>query len=206
MKIICVGMNYAEHNRELRAEPDATGNPVIFMKPSSAYLQNRRPFFLPDFSERVDYEAELVFRVSRLGKSIASKFAMRYVDAVTVGIDFTARDMQERFRKEGLPWDLCKGFDSSAVVGDFKPLSELDKDAGQLSFRLDIDGKTVQYGHAEDMIFPLERIIEYVSSFCTLKTGDLIYTGTPVGVGPVSIGQHLEGWLEDEKVLDFHIR
>lgn len=199
-------MNYAEHNKELDTAFFKQENPVIFMKPSSAYQRNGRPFFVPSFSNQVDYEAELVFRVSRLGKSIGSRFALRYVDAVTVGIDFTARDMQRRCMAEGLPWDLCKGFDSSAVTGDFIPLEELGTEPGKLHFRLDIDGQTVQDGHAEDMIFPLERIIEYVSGFCTLKTGDLIYTGTPKGVGPVHPGQHLQGWLEDRKVLDFHIR
>lgn len=206
MKIICVGMNYRLHNKELGETLLEQENPVIFMKPDSSLLRNRRPFFLPDFSERIEYETELVVRISRLGKSIEAKFADRYWDAVTLGIDFTARDLQQEYRAKGLPWELCKGFDSSAVVGDWIEKENLAKDLQELNFRLDIDGKTVQQGYTGDMIFSVGKIIEYVSSFCTLKTGDLIFTGTPVGVGPVHIGEHLQGYLEDKNVLDFHIR
>ena len=206
MKIICVGMNYRLHNKELGETLLEQENPVIFMKPDSSLLRNRRPFFLPDFSERIEYETELVVRISRLGKSIEAKFADRYWDAVTLGIDFTARDLQQEYRAKGLPWELCKGFDSSAVVGDWIEKENLVKDLQELNFRLDIDGKTVQQGYTGDMIFSVGKIIEYVSSFCTLKTGDLIFTGTPVGVGPVHIGEHLQGYLEDKNVLDFHIR
>ncbi|MBO7246972.1 MAG: fumarylacetoacetate hydrolase family protein [Bacteroidaceae bacterium] len=206
MKIICVGMNYRLHNKELGETLLEQENPVIFMKPDSSLLRNRRPFFLPDFSERIEYETELVVRISRLGKSIEAKFADRYWDAVTLGIDFTARDLQQEYRAKGLPWELCKGFDSSAVVGDWIEKENLAKDLQELNFRLDIDGKTVQQGYTGDMIFSVGKIIEYVSSFCTLKTGDLIFTGTPVGVGPVHIGEHLQGFLEEKNVLDFHIR
>lgn len=206
MKIICVGMNYAEHNKELDKDFVSNANPVIFMKPDSALLKNRRPFFLPQSMGRVDYETELVVRINKLGKSISEKFASRYIDAVTLGVDFTARDMQNDARAKGLPWDLCKGFDNSAVIGDWVPIEKLGKDLQDLNFRLDIDGKTVQVGYTGDMIFRVSRIIEYVSSFCTMKTGDMIFTGTPVGVGPVSIDQHLQGYLEGENVIDFHIR
>lgn len=199
-------MNYRLHNKELGETLLEQENPVIFMKPDSSLLRNRRPFFLPDFSERIEYETELVVRVSRLGKSIEAKFADRYWDAVTLGIDFTARDLQNQYRSKGLPWELCKGFDSSAVVGDWIEKEALEKELQDLNFRLDIDGKTVQQGYTGDMIFSVAAIIEYVSSFCTLKTGDLIFTGTPVGVGPVYIGEHLQGYLEDKNVLDFHIR
>jgi 2-keto-4-pentenoate hydratase/2-oxohepta-3-ene-1,7-dioic acid hydratase in catechol pathway len=199
-------MNYRLHNKELGETLLEQENPVIFMKPDSSMLRNRRPFFLPDFSERIEYETELVVRISRLGKSIEAKFADRYWDAVTLGIDFTARDLQNQYRSKGLPWELCKGFDSSAVVGDWIEKEALEKELQDLNFRLDIDGKTVQQGYTGDMIFSVARIIEYVSSFCTLKTGDLIFTGTPVGVGPVHIGEHLQGYLEDKNVLDFHIR
>lgn len=199
-------MNYRLHNKELGETLLEQENPVIFMKPDSSLLRNRRPFFLPDFSERIEYETELVVRISRLGKSIEAKFADRYWDAVTLGIDFTARDLQNQYRSKGLPWELCKGFDSSAVVGDWIEKEALEKELQDLNFRLDIDGKTVQQGYAGDMIFSVAAIIEYVSSFCTLKTGDLIFTGTPVGVGPVHIGEHLQGYLEDKNVLDFHIR
>ena len=206
MKIIAVGMNYAEHNKELDGTlVSVPENPVIFMKPDSALLKDGKPFFIPDWAEQFDYETELVVRINRLGKCIAPRFAHRYYDAFTVGIDFTARDLQRKFREKGFPWELCKGFDQSAVVGDWIPKEQI-ADLQDLHFNLDIDGKTVQQGHTADMIFPVARIIEYVSSFCTLKTGDLIYTGTPVGVGPVSIGQHLQGYLEGKNVLDFHIR
>ncbi len=205
MKIICVGMNYSKHNKELGETLLKPDSPVIFMKPDSSILRNHRPFFLPDNLGRIDYEAEVVVRISRLGKSIAAKFADRYWDSVTLGIDFTARDMQTDFRSKGLPWELCKGFDGSAVIGDWIPREEAG-DIENLRFNLDIDGKTVQEGCTADMIFPAARIIEYVSSFFTLKTGDLIFTGTPAGVGPVSVGQHLQGFLEGKNVLDFHVR
>ena len=204
MKIIAIGMNYAEHNKELNNTllPE---KPVIFMKPDSAILKDGKPFFIPEFTNRVDYETELVVRICRLGKHIAPRFAHRYYDAVTVGIDFTARDLQKDFRSKGLPWELCKGFDDSAVLGNFVPLDKV-RDIQDLHFHLDIDGQTVQRGHTADMLFKVDEIIAYVSQFCTLKIGDLLFTGTPVGVGPVSVGQHLQGYLEGEKVLDFHVR
>ncbi len=205
MKIIAVGMNYALHNRELGHE-QANKEPVIFLKPDSALLKDGKPFFLPDFSDELHYETEVVVRICRLGKCIAPRFAHRYYDAVTVGIDFTARDMQRRFREAGHPWELCKGFDGSAVIGRFVPLDEVGGDVQRLDFRLDIDGRTVQQGCTADMLFGVDDIIAYVSRFMTLKIGDLLYTGTPAGVGPVSVGQHLQGYLGDEKLLDFHIR
>lgn len=205
MKIICASMNYIMHNKELGESLIERKDPVIFMKPDSSILRNRRPFFLPGDWGRIEYETVLVVRISRLGKSIEARFADRYWDAVTVGIDFTAREMQERFRREGLPWELCKGFDQSAVVGDWVEKEKIGS-LQDLHFNLDIDGNTVQAGYTGDMINPVARIIEYVSSFCTLKTGDLIFTGTPAGVGPVRIGQHLQGYLEGENVLDFHVR
>lgn len=198
-------MNYIMHNKELGESLIERKDPVIFMKPDSSILRNRRPFFLPGDWGRIEYETVLVVRISRLGKSIEARFADRYWDAVTVGIDFTAREMQERFRREGLPWELCKGFDQSAVVGDWVEKEKIGS-LQDLHFNLDIDGNTVQTGYTGDMINPVARIIEYVSSFCTLKTGDLIFTGTPAGVGPVRIGQHLQGYLEGENVLDFHVR
>ena len=203
MKIIAVGMNYVAHCHELHADENLPEEPVIFMKPDSALLKDSKPFFIPDFSQQVDYETELVVRINRLGKNIAPRFASRYYDAVTVGIDFTARDLQRQFREEGKPWELCKGFDSSAAIGDFVPVDRF-KDIQNLNFHLDIDGKTVQRGNTADMLFKVDEIIAYVSRFFTLKIGDLLYTGTPVGVGPVSIGQHLQGYLEGEKLLDVH--
>ena len=205
MKIIAVGMNYAEHNKEFKNTLLVPEKPVIFMKPDSAILKDGKPFFIPEFTQRVDYETELVVRICRLGKHIAPRFAHRYYDAVTVGIDFTARDLQDDFRAKGLPWELCKGFDDSAVLGNFVPMEKFS-DIQDIHFHLDVDGETVQRGHTADMLFKVDEIIAYVSQFYTLKIGDLLYTGTPVGVGPVSIGQHLEGYLEDEKLLDFYIR
>lgn len=205
MKIIAIGMNYAAHNKELDNTLLTPKKPVIFMKPDSAILKDGKPFFIPDFTQRVDYETELVVRICRLGKHIAPRFAHRYYDAVTVGIDFTARDLQNEFRAEGMPWELCKGFDDSAVLGTFVP-TERVADIQNLHFHLDIDGQTVQRGHTADMLFKVDEIIAYVSKFCTLKIGDLLFTGTPVGVGPVSVGQHLQGYLEGEKLLDFHVR
>lgn len=205
MKIIAIGMNYQLHCHELHAGEALPQEPVIFMKPDSALLKDGKPFFIPDFSEQVDYETELVVRINRLGKNIAERFAHRYYDAVTVGIDFTARDLQRKYSAEGKPWELCKGFDNSAAIGDWIPVERF-KDIQQLNFHLDIDGKTVQRGYAGDMLFKIDQIIAYVSRFCTLKIGDLLFTGTPVGVGPVQVNNHLEGYLEDEKVLDFYIR
>lgn len=205
MKIIAIGMNYSLHCKELHADEALPQDPVIFMKPDSALLKDSKPFFIPDFSEQTDYETELVVRINRLGKNISERFAHRYYDAVTVGIDFTARDLQKKFRSEGKPWELCKGFDSSAAIGDWVSMDKFN-DIQDIHFRLDIDGKTVQTGHTRDMLFGVDRIIAYVSQFCTLKIGDLLFTGTPAGVGPVSIDNHLEGYLENEKVLDFYIR
>lgn len=205
MKIIAVGMNYVAHCHELHENEKLPQEPVIFMKPDSALLKDGKPFFIPDFSKRVDYETELVVRICRLGKNIAPRFAYRYYDAVTVGIDFTARDLQNKLRSEGKPWEISKGFDNSAVIGDFVPVNRF-KDIQNLDFHLTIDGKKVQQGNTRDMIFKIDDLIAYISQFYTLKIGDLLYTGTPVGVGPVHIGEHLEGFLEGEKLLDFYVR
>lgn len=204
MKIIAVGWNYRQHNKEMNRAL-LPKEPVIFIKPDSALLKDGKPFFLPDFSERIEYETELVFRISRLGKNIAPRFAHRYYDAVTVGIDFTARDLQARLRANGEPWEISKGFDSSAVIGTFID-KEKTADTARLPFSLSINGQTVQEGNSEDMIFGIDEIIAYVSRFCTLKIGDLIYTGTPAGVGPVTINDRLEGYLNGEKVLDFYVK
>lgn len=205
MKIFAVGMNYAEHNKELDGTLELPKEPVIFTKADSALLKNGNPFFVPDFTERCDYETELVVRICRLGKSIAPRFAHRYYDAVTVGIDFTARDLQQRLRAEGKPWELCKGFDGSAAIGEFVPLEQLPP-LDALDFRLDINGVTVQRGCTSDMLFSVDELIAYISRFFTLKTGDLLYTGTPVGVGPVHPDEHLEGYLCSRKVLEFNVK
>lgn len=204
MKIIAIGMNYASHNKEMERTLNIK-EPVIFMKPDSAILKDGKPFFIPDFSSEVHYETEVVARICKLGKNISSRFASRYYDAVTVGIDFTARDLQRMFKEAGKPWELSKGFDNSAAIGTFVPMEHF-LDIQNLHFSLDIDNKEVQRGCTSDMLFKVDDIIAYVSRFVTLKTGDLLYTGTPAGVGPVQIDQHLQGYLEGEKVLDFYIR
>lgn len=205
MKIIAVGMNYACHNQEL-GHTEENREPVIFLKPDSALLKDGKPFFLPDFSDEVHYETELVVRICRLGKHIAPRFAHRYYDAVTVGIDFTARDLQRRFREAGHPWELSKAFDNSAAIGNFVSLQQVGSNVQNLDFHLDIDGKTVQCGNTADMLFEVDEIIAYVSRFMTLKIGDLLFTGTPAGVGPVGVGQHLQGYLGEDKLLDFYVR
>lgn len=197
-------MNYAAHNKELHHTLELT-EPTIFMKSDSSLLKDGKPFFIPDFSSEIHYETELVVKIDRLGKNIAERFAHRYYSEVTVGIDFTARDLQRRLREQGLPWEISKAFDNSAVIGTFIPLEEAGN-VNQLSFHLDMNGKTVQQGNTADMLFSVDQIIAYVSRFFTLKIGDLIYTGTPIGVGPVSIGDHLEGYLGERKLLDFHVR
>ena len=205
MKIFAVGMNYVLHNKELDGTLYKPEAPVIFTKADSALLKDGKPFFIPDWSERVDYETELVVRICRLGKGIPARFAHRYYDAVTVGIDFTARDWQERARANGLPWEICKGFDGSAVIGQWVEKEKLP-DVQALHFHLDINGPTVQEGCSSDMLYKVDELIAYISTYFTLKTGDLLFTGTPVGVGPVKIDDHLEGWLEERKVLDFNCK
>lgn len=205
MKIFAIGMNYVRHNKELDGTFYKPEEPVIFLKADSSLLMNRKPFFLPDHLGQVDYETEIVVRINRVGKTIAQKFAHRYYDAVTVGIDFTARDLQKKLRAEGKPWDLCKGFDGAAAIGEWIPKEEF-ADVQNLNFHLDINGKTVQQGNTSDMLFKIDEIISYISQFYTLKTGDILYTGTPVGVGPVKIDDQLEGYIEDRKVLDFKVK
>ena len=198
-------MNYVEHLAELHQHPLQGQEPVIFTKADSALLTDGKPFFIPSFTQRCEYETELVVRSNHLGRSIPERFAHRYYDEVTVGIDFTARDMQERLRSEGLPWDLCKGFDGSAVVGRFVPLSRFTS-VQDLHFRLHINGRMVQQGHTAKMIHRVDKIVSFLSQYFMLKTGDLIFTGTPAGVGPVAIEDHLEGFLEDEKLLEFNVK
>lgn len=177
---------------------------MIFMKPDSSILKNGKHFYLPDFLGRIDYEAEVVVRISRLGKSIPARFAHRYYDAITVGIDFTARDMQRRFIEQGAPWELAKGFDGAAVLGEFRPVDRFD--LKNTDFSLTIDDVVVQSANTSQMLFPVDEIVAYVSRFCTLKTGDLIFTGTPAGAGEARIDTRLKGYLGDDKVLEFRIR
>lgn len=204
MKIIAVGMNYEAHNKELNHSLELA-EPTIFMKSDSSLLKEGKPFFIPDFSSEIHYETEIVIRINRLGKNIAERFAHRYYDEVTVGIDFTARDLQTKLRSQGLPWELSKAFDNSAATGTFIPLAEVG-DINNIPFHLEINGKKVQEGNTANMLFNVDKIIAYVSRFFTLKIGDLIYTGTPAGVGEVHINDHLQGYIGDRKLLDFYVR
>ena len=198
-------MNYIQHNKELDGTLYKPEEPAIFTKADSSLLKDGKPFFLPEEMGRVDYETELVVRICKLGKSIPQRFAHRYYDAVTVGIDFTARELQQRLRAEGKPWDLCKGFDGAAVIGQWVDIAKF-RDIQAIHFHLDINGHTVQQGCSSDMLFKVDEIIAYISRYFTLKTGDLLYTGTPVGVGPVHINDHLTGWIDDRKVLEFNVK
>ncbi len=203
MKIIAIGHNYIEHNKELNFETPE--EPVVFMKPDSALLHNNKPFFIPDFTKEVHYETELIVKINRLGKNIASRFAHRYYSEIGLGIDFTARDLQRQLRAAGRPWEISKAFDNSAVIGRFLPVEEIE-DITSIPFYLTINGKTVQTGNSADMIFSINELISYVSRFFTLKIGDILFTGTPAGVGPVRINDHLEGYIQDQKMFNFKIK
>jgi len=204
MKIICIGRNYADHAKELNNP--LPSEPVFFMKPDTALLGKGQAFYYPEFTQNLHHEIELVVKISKNGKHIDPQFAGNYFNEIGLGIDFTARDLQDEAKKKGLPWEIAKAFDNAAIVSDtFIPV----KDHGALnglSFRLDINGQTVQSGHTADMIFSINELISYVSKYITLKTGDLLYTGTPAGVGPVKIGDQLTGYLENQKLLDFFIK
>ena len=204
MKIICVGRNYVAHAKELNNEiPD---EPVLFLKPDTALLRNNDPFYIPQWSNDVHHEVELIVRISRLGKSIDKKFSHRYYQEIGLGIDFTARDVQNQLKEKGLPWEKAKAFDHSAVVcPEFVKIDSLP-DRSSIEFRLDVNGKTVQEGNSSLMIFSIDNIISHVSKYFTLKIGDLIFTGTPAGVGAVKIGDRLEGFLEGNKRFDFLVK
>jgi 2-keto-4-pentenoate hydratase/2-oxohepta-3-ene-1,7-dioic acid hydratase in catechol pathway len=203
MKIICIGLNYREHAMEIgRPLPE---EPVVFLKPDSAILKNNKPFFLPGFSALIHYEVEIVVKISKLGKGISAKYAYRYYDEVTLGIDITARDIQNRNSASGLPWELSKCFDGAAPIGRFVPVSSV-RDMNNINFHLEINDRIVQQGNTSDMIFSINEIIAYISKFFTLKTGDLIFTGTPSGVGPLKKNDNLVAYLEDEPLLDFMVK
>lgn len=203
MKIICIGLNYRKHAIEMGW--DLPEEPVVFLKPDSSILKNNKPFFLPDFSDNIHYEVEVVIKISKLGKGIAAKFAPRYFDEVTVGIDLTARDLQSRQSAAGMPWEISKCFDGAAPLGSFIPVSSV-KDMEDLDFRLEINDKVVQKSNTSDMILGFNQIVEYVSKFFTLKTGDLIFTGTPSGVGQLKRNDNLVAYLGDKPLLDFLIK
>ncbi len=196
MKIICIGRNYAAHAAEMKAEvPD---QPVVFMKPPTALLVNNKPFYYPEFTKDVHYECELVVKIAKNGRYVQPEFARDYIGAIGLGIDLTARDLQSRFKQKGQPWELAKGFDHSAPISDFVALSELP-DLNAIEFRLDKNGTTVQQGNSQNMLFSITDIIVFVSQFFKLQMGDLLFTGTPEGVGPIAIGDLLEGYLYTTK-------
>jgi len=204
MKIICLANNFRDHAKEIN-HPVPTV-PVFFLKPDTALLRNNHPFFLPDFSDEVHYEVELVLKISRLGKSIQEKFAHRYYSSIGIGIDFTARDRQRECVQKGLPWEIAKAFDYSAAVSPtFIPMDKLP-DKHNIHFRLDINGQTVQRGCSSDLIFSFDTAIAYISRFMTFRTGDLLFMGTPPGVGKVNVGDRLQAYLEDQLMLDFLIK
>lgn len=211
VKIICIARNYSQHAAEMGAPLYERGSqqalsPSFFLKPDSALLVGGKPFFYPEFSNRIEHEIELVVRIDRVGKSIEERFAHKYYSSVTLGIDFTARDLQSEAKSKGLPWTLSKGFDGSAVLGDFVPLAELGGNVQDLDFALLRNGETVQSGNTSQMLCSVDRMISYLSDFMLLRTGDLIYTGTPSGVGPVAIGDTLEGELCGRKLLHCKVK
>lgn len=203
MKIIAIGRNYADHIEELKNEKPSA--PVVFMKPDTAILKNNTSFFHPDFSQNIHHEVELVLKINKEGKYIKKEFAHRYFDEIGIGIDFTARDLQDQCKAKGLPWEIAKGFNGSAPVGEFLSVSEF-ADFKDINFHLMINGEQRQKGNTAMMLFDFDVIIEYISRFFTLKKGDLIFTGTPAGVGKINIGDRLEAFIEDRKLLDFEIK
>ena len=203
MKIIAIGRNYAEHAKELNNP--VPGAPVIFMKPDTALLKDNKPFYHPDFSEDIHHEIEIVLKISKEGKHISEKFAADYFDEIALGVDFTARDIQQRHKEKGLPWELAKAFDNSAPVSRFLPKSQF-ADLHHLNFKLDVNGQTRQQGDTSNMLFSFEYIIAFVSKYITLKKGDLIFTGTPQGVAKINVGDRLQGYIEDQQLLDFYVK
>ena len=202
MKIICIGRNYVEHIKELDNERPSA--PIIFMKPETALLQNNSPFYYPDFSNDIHHEVELLIKIDKTGKSVRPNYAYKYYQEIGLGIDFTARDIQTKAKKNGHPWELAKAFNHSAPVSDFLP--KIAHNLSNLSFHLLKNGQVVQKGNTSLMIWSIDELISYISRFILLKKGDIIFTGTPAGVGPIKIGDHLEGFLEEKKMFDFKIK
>ena len=202
MKIICVGKNYLKHIDELNSSKE--DEPVIFLKPDTSIIQKNQPFFIPEFSNEIHYEIEIILKFNRLGKHIESKFSNKYFNQISLGIDFTARDFQNKFKERGLPWDISKGFDNSALIGDWKSIKTYDLD--NINFRLEKNGKIVQQSNSKNMIWKIDELIAYASNYFTIKIGDIMFTGTPEGVGVVSEDDVLEGFLGDEKVFSVKIK
>ncbi len=203
MKFICVGLNYAQHIGELQMQRPS--EPVVFMKPESALLRNNNPFFVPEWAQQFDYETEIIVRIDRLGRGIQPQFAHRYYSEIGLGIDFTARDLQRKLMAAGQPWETAKAFDGSAAVSSFIS-KDLFANVQNIDFHLDVNGECRQRGNTRDMLFTIDEIISYVSKFFMLKQGDVIFTGTPAGVGPVKINDRLQGYIEDRLMLDFEVK
>ena len=203
MKIIAIGRNYIDHAKELNNP--VPKEPIFFLMPETALLRNNQPFFYPDFSNDIHFELEIVVKLNRLGKNISKKYAPRYYSEIALGIDFTARDLQQKCKEKGLPWEISKSFDGAAPISQFVSLDKLES-INNINFRLELNGKIVQQANTSEMIFPVDELISYVSQFMTIKIGDLLFTGTPAGVGPVKIGDRLTAYLEDEKMLDFVVK
>ncbi|GAB4290345.1 MAG: fumarylacetoacetate hydrolase family protein [Marinilabiliales bacterium] len=204
MRIFCVGRNYVNHTKELKN--DVPEQPIIFFKQEESLLKNNRPFYIPAFSDVINYECEIVVRIDRVGKNIQEKFAHRYYSQIAIGIDMTARDLQAELSSKGLPWEISKAFDNSAPISNFYPISNFSDSINNIDFSLKINNKIVQKGNTADMLFSVDQIIAYLSKYFTLKIGDLIFTGTPEGVGKVNIGDHLEAFIKKQKLLDFYIK
>lgn len=202
MKIICVGKNYLKHIDELNSSKE--DEPVIFLKPDTSIIQKNQPFFIPEFSNEIHYEIEIILKFNRLGKHIESKFSNKYFNQISLGVDFTARDFQNKFKERGLPWDISKGFDNSALIGDWKSIKTHDLD--NINFRLEKNGKIVQQSNSKNMIWKIDELIAYASKYFTIKIGDIMFTGTPEGVGVVSEDDLLEGFLGNEKVFSVKIK
>jgi len=203
MKIICIGRNYADHAKEMKSALPT--EPIFFLKPDTSYLKPGNPFFIPSFSDNIHYECELVIKICKVGKNISEKFAPKYYQEIGLGIDFTARDLQEKCKEKGLPWEMAKAFEhSSPISKEFLQIDKLDWE--NLTFKLLKNEEVVQVGYTKDMIFNVNQIISYVSKFMTLKTGDLIYTGTPAGVGPIKIGDSLKGFINELEMFEVRIK
>ncbi len=203
MKIFCIAANYRKHGEEINLQPGQ--NPIFFLKPETSLLRNHYDFYIPDFSSQIEYETEVVIKISKMCKAVSCKFANRYYDEVTVGLDITARDLQNEYRAKGLPWFLSKGFDSSAPLGDFVSKKEFAS-IYDLDFGLRINGQMAQSGNTQDMIFSFDQIVSHISQYITLKQGDLIFTGTPAGVGPLNIGDHLQAEINGRTLLEIRVK
>lgn len=203
MKIFAIGRNYVDHAKELNNP--VPSEPLFFMKPDTAIIQNNNPFFYPDFTNDLHYETEIVLKLQKVGKNVSEKFAHRYYTEIGIGIDFTARDVQDKCKEKGWPWEIAKAFDGSAPISKFIPRKDF-KDLSNINFHLDLNGKTVQQGNTKDLIFSFDKLVAHVSKYVTIRMGDLIFTGTPAGVGPVKIGDRLQAYIEDKLMMDFYIK